>query len=160
MTQLLTTQYMGDNLICYHHLKEVISRKRHRSLTKDPWCILRLSVWMQWLKKAWQECGSSARWQGCGRARWQGCGRAKWWQIGGNAANVIMAANLSTSNMTTVLEARDKGLADVSRLMWAFSVVVFPAQIFSPLMEFVNQHFAFTCESQGLVPSVPMLHAA
>lgn len=28
--------------------------------------------------------------------------------------------------------------------MWSFSIVVFPAQIFSPLMEFVNQHFAFS----------------
>ena len=70
----------------------------------------------------------------------------QFYSLAGDAANVIMAANLSTSNMTEVLEARDKGLADVARLMWSFSIVVFPAQIFSPLMEFVNQHFAFSCK--------------
>jgi ABC-type long-subunit fatty acid transport system fused permease/ATPase subunit len=68
----------------------------------------------------------------------------QFYDLGGDAANVIMAANLSSSNMTAVLEARDEGLAEVARLMWSFCIVVFPAQIFSPLMEFVNQHFAFT----------------
>ena len=70
----------------------------------------------------------------------------QFYSLAGDAANVIMAANFSTSNVTEVLEARDKGLADVARLMWSFSIVVFPAQILYPIMEFVNQHFAFSCE--------------
>ena len=69
----------------------------------------------------------------------------EFYNLGGMAAEVIVAANGTSSATATpeVLKARDAGLAEISRLMLQFCIVVFPAQLLSPSMEFVNQHFSF-----------------
>ena len=67
------------------------------------------------------------------------------YNLGGASAEMLTNINnTGSSNTTTIHEARDAGLAEVTKLMTTFCIVVFPAQVLQPLMEFVNQHFSFT----------------
>ena len=66
------------------------------------------------------------------------------YDLGGQASALLIAANQSTANRTEILIARDAGMAHVTDLLVQFCIVVFPAQLLSPLMDFVMQHFSLT----------------